>query len=175
MAQINPPIREEFHQKGLWKGLIDGTIHCMGSDHAPHLLEEKNKPFGQAPSGMPGVETLLPVMLNLVHHQHVTLSQVATWLSSAPAHLFRIQNKGAIQVGYDADLVLVDLKQTKTFSKENIISKCGWSIFENKSLTGWPIATFVNGHMVYREGDFFEDSKGKEILIEDYAASGLKG
>ncbi|RAP28311.1 dihydroorotase [Candidatus Marinamargulisbacteria bacterium SCGC AG-343-D04] len=166
-AQINPPIREKRHQQALLKGLLEGHIHCIGSDHAPHTKEEKQQSFGKAPSGMPGVETSLPLMLNAVNQGTFSLQQVISWCSEGPANLFNIHNKGMIKEGFDADLVLVDLKKKKTFEKSQIISKCGWSLFEGQSLTGWPIATFVNGQCVYREGDFFEEIKGKEIQLRN--------
>lgn len=164
-AQINPPIREKHHQHALFKGLLDGHIQCMGSDHAPHKKEEKDQIFGQAPSGMPGVETTIPVMLDAVKNGLFTLQQLVYWCSESPAKLFNVQNKGCIKEGFDADLVLVDLNKTKELSSKDIVSKCGWNIFEGQSFTGWPVVTYVNGQMVFREGDFFEDVKGKEVLF----------
>jgi len=165
-AQINPPIRAKEHQQALWKALLDGTIDCMGSDHAPHTIAEKEQPFGKAPSGMPGVEHTLPLMLNLVHENKVSLEQVVNWVCKKPAELYNIKHKGSLTVGYDADMVLLDLKKSQTITKDNIVSNAGWSIFEGQTLTGWPIATFVNGQLVYREGDFFESVKGKAIAFE---------
>jgi dihydroorotase len=162
-AQINPPIRERYHQEGLWTALLDGTIDCMGSDHAPHTIAEKSQVFGKAPSGMPGVETTLPLLLNLVHQKKLSLEQVVRLTSSKVAQLFNIKNKGQLSKGYDADLVLVDLNKSRQITKQNTVSKCGWSIFEGQTVTGLPIATFVNGQLVYREGDFFEKFKGKEV------------
>ncbi len=166
-AQINPPIRDITHQQALFQGLTQGIIHCVGSDHAPHTKEEKNKPFGQAPSGMPGVETSLPVLLNAANNGLFSLQDVVRWVSEAPAQVFNILYKGAIKEDYDADLVLVDLAKKKTITSDTVVSKCGWNIFEGETLQGWPIATFVNGQMVYREGDFFEETKGKEVLIKE--------
>ena len=164
-AQINPPLREKRHADALWKALKDGTISCVVTDHAPHTIEEKLKPFGQAPSGMPGVETSLPLMLNLVSKGACTLQDVVRWMSEAPATVYNIQNKGKIEIGYDADLVLIDLKAKKRVERSKVISKCGWSAFEGFELTGWPVATYVNGQKVYQEGDFFEDVKGKEVQM----------
>lgn len=165
-AQVNPPIREKRHSDALWKGLKTGVISLVATDHAPHTIEEKQKPFGQAPSGMPGVQTALPLMLDQVAKGNITLSDVVTWMCEGPANVYKIKNKGKIEVGYDADLVLIDTKAKREFKREHVVSKCGWSAFEGWQLTGWPVTTFVNGQNVYQEGDFFEEIKGREVEIE---------
>ena len=165
LAQMNPPIREKRHAEALWQGLLDGCISNIATDHAPHTLDEKALPFGKAPSGLPGIETSLPLMLNRFNQELCTLPQLVQWMCKAPASLFSIANKGELKVGYDADLVLVDLNASKTIKRENVISKCGWSAFEGWTLKGWPVMTLVNGQPVFREGDFFESIKGKEIRI----------
>ena len=165
-AQINPPIRDSKHATALWKALKNGTIDCMGTDHAPHTKEEKNKPFGQAPSGMPGVDTHLPLLLNQVSQKNCTLNDVQKWVSHQPAQLFGIKNKGFLEVGYDADIVAVDLEKKWTIKGEESFSKCKWSAFEGETITGKPIITFVNGNIVYREGNMTKEHKGKEILIK---------
>ena len=162
-AQINPPIRELRHQVALWKALKSGIIDCIATDHAPHTIEEKNEPFGKAHSGMPGVETSLPLMLNQLNQKNCTLEQVVHWMSTAPAQIYGMKNKGKLQVGFDADLVLVDLKAKKTVQNGQLHSKVNWSAFHGQTLQGWPIMTVVNGNPVYREGDFFTEIKGKEI------------
>jgi dihydroorotase len=166
LAQINPPIREKRHADALWSHLIKGTIQCMGSDHAPHTLDEKMKPFGDAPSGMPGVETSLPLLLTLAYQKRCSYQNVVKWLCEAPAAVYGIKNKGQLKEGYDADLTLIDLNKKHTLSNSRIISKCGWTAFDGWSCRGEVIATFVNGQPVYREGDFFETVKGKEIKIK---------
>ncbi len=163
-AQINPPIRHRNHQEGLMKGLLDKVIDCMGSDHAPHLDEEKNQPFGKAPSGMPGVETSLPLMLNLVHDGLIDILDVTRLMSVMPAKIYSVQNKGQIKVGYDADFVLLDRKSSYSISKSNLFTKCNWSIFEDQKIHGKVIATFVNGQCVFREGDVNSAIKGKEAI-----------
>ena len=165
LAVINPPIREKRHADGLWRALKSGVISCIATDHAPHTLEEKSAPFGNAPSGMPGVETALSLMLTLVGQKRCTVKDICRWMCEAPAETFGIRGKGRIEAGYDADLVLVDMKARKMLQNKTTVSKCGWTAFDGHTVQGIPIATFVNGQMVYREGDFFTDIKGKEIQI----------
>ena len=165
-AQINPPIREKEHAQVLWNALINNHIHCVVTDHAPHTKEDKSKPFGKAPSGMPGVQTVLSLMLNQVNQGKCSLEQVIRWTSTNTASIFNIENKGQIKVGYDADLVLIDLKGRKVISDDEQVTKCGWSAFSGVEVQGIPIATYVNGQKVYREGDFFEEIKGKEVNIK---------
>lgn len=162
-AQINPPIRSQEHQIALFNALKEGVIQCMGSDHAPHLEQEKNQPFGQAPSGMPGVETSLPLLLNLVDQGHFSLVECCLKMATIPAQIFKIKNKGQLAVGYDADFVLIDRKGQYQITKKSLQTKAQWSIFEGKNITGKPIATYVNGQCVYREGSFFTDIKGQEV------------
>ncbi len=164
-AQMNPPIREREHGVALFKALINGGIACIGTDHAPHSKEEKDAGFGKAPSGMPGVETSLSLLLTLAAQGQITYHQLTEWLCHAPARLFNIENKGFLKAGFDADLAIVDLNARKTLSNETTISKCGWTPFNGREVTGIPILTVVNGQIVYREGDFFEEIKGKEIKI----------
>ncbi|MCP4050125.1 MAG: dihydroorotase [bacterium] len=164
-AQVNPPVRSRYHQESLWEGLKSGIIDCIATDHAPHTIKEKQQPFGKAPSGMPGIETALPVMLNNVNRGYCSLNQVVKWMSMGPAEIFRVYNKGFIKSGYDADLVLVDLKARKKIINDKLYTKSKWSLFNNMDIQGWPVATFVNGTLVYREGDFFTDLKGQEIIF----------
>jgi len=165
MGQINPPIREARHGQALWRALKAGTIGSIATDHAPHTIAEKEVGYPMAHSGMPCIEHSLPLMLTLVNQNKCSLVDVVRWMSTHPAACFGIDKKGRIEEGYDADLILVDMNAKKVIKKENIISKCGWSAFEGQRLHGLPIATFVNGQLVYREGDFFTDIKGKEAII----------
>ena len=165
LAQANPPIRDKKHQQVLFKALQDGVIHCIGSDHAPHLPEEKLKAFPTAPSGIPAVESTLPLLLNEVNKGNFSLEQVVHLTSKAPASCYNIQFKGMLKEGYDADLVLIDMDQKKEVDSKQHKSKSKWSIYEGQTLQGWPMATYVNGNLVYREGDIFGDIKGKEILL----------
>jgi dihydroorotase len=164
-AQINPPLRTEYHASRLWYGLQQGVIASIVTDHAPHTVDEKMQPFGQAPSGMPGVETLLPLCLNLYNQQKCTLLDVTRWLSVAPQRLFGIQHKGLIETGYDADLVLVDLKGKQSISNATVQSKCGWSAFDGWDITGRVVMTFVNGQCVVREGEVQSTYVGREVLL----------
>lgn len=163
-ARANPPIREQVHQKALFSALQSGLIHCIGSDHAPHLPEEKQIAYPDTPAGIPAVETTLPLLLNQVKQGQFSLEHIVQLTSANPARCFNIQFKGHIKEGYDADLVLVDLEKTKTVGAKHFYSKSKWSIYEGQSLTGWPVSTFVNGNRVFCEGDIFSDIKGKEII-----------
>ena len=166
-AQMNPPIRTSRHSRELWKGLLDGTISCIATDHAPHTLEEKKLPFGKAPSGMPGVETSLTLMLNEVYNNKITLQQVVKWMSENPAKLYRIKNKGFLAPGYDADITIVDMNLTKKILNEDMKSKCGWTAFNGYKTTGWPVTTIVNGNIVFDDGKIYQDVKGKKVEFEN--------
>ena len=166
-AQMNPPIREKHHQEELWKGLFDGTINCIATDHAPHTIQEKNKPYGIAPSGMPGVETSLPLMLNQVNKGKITLQDIIKWMCENPAKIYQIKNKGFIKEGFDADIALVDLNKIKTIRAKNMQSKCGWSAFEGLKVKGWPIMTIVNGNIVYENGSINDKFFGKRTIFND--------
>jgi len=164
-AQMNPPIRDMVHGEALWAGLVDGTIDCIATDHAPHTHAEKSLPFGQAPSGMPGVETSLPLMLDRANRGMCTLSDVVKWMCEKPVELYQVKNKGYIKEGFDADLVLVDMGKQKTIRNGELFTKVNWSPFDGWTTTGWPITTIVNGNIVYHEGEITEDVKGQEVQI----------
>nr|WP_222426952.1 dihydroorotase [Hyella patelloides] len=165
LAQMNPPLRSPENNQILWQALLDGVIDFIATDHAPHTLEEKAQPYPKSPSGMPGVETSLPLMLTQAKSGKCTIAQVANWMSTAPAKAYGILNKGAIAVGYDADLVLVDWNNYKPVLREEIKSKCGWSSFEGWDLTGWPIVTIVGGRIVYERGNFNTDVRGQALTF----------
>jgi dihydroorotase len=164
-AKINPPIREKRHAEALAKGLKSGVIEIIGTDHAPHTKEDKNQDFQKAPSGMPGVETSLPLMLTQMHKGFCSLEEIVEWMCHGPARLYSIQNKGRLEVGYDADLTLLDLNRSYTLRNDDMLSKCGWTAFDGAEIKGGVVATFVNGNLVYREKDFFDEIKGQEIQI----------
>jgi len=163
LVQMNPPIRDISHQSALWQALRDGVIDVIGSDHAPHTIDEKSKPYPQSPSGMPGVQTILPLMLNHVVHHKLTLERLVDLTSAGPARIFGIVGKGRIAVGYDADLTLVDLKKKQTIDKTWLASLCGWSPFEGMSITGWPVSTIINGRAVMLNGELFGNPIGKPV------------
>jgi dihydroorotase len=166
LAQQNPPIRDQRHQDALWKAVLDGTVDVMGSDHAPHTLEEKAREYPGSPSGMPGVQTMLPIMLNHVHQGKLPLSRLVELLCENPRHLFGCKSKGRIALGLDADLTLVDLKKTRTIENKLMASRCGWTPFDGMKVTGWPVATFVNGTPVMQDGQLLGRPHGKPVEFE---------
>lgn len=166
LAQMNPPLREKRHGEALWKGLKEGVIRCMATDHAPHTLEEKAQPYGKAPSGMPGVQTLLPLMLNQAAQGLCSVEDVVRWTSENTLACFGVQGKGRIEPGYDADLTLVDLKASREVKRDAMLTRSGWSPYEGMTLQGWPLYTLVGGHVVYREGVIDENVKGREINLQ---------
>lgn len=165
LAQINPPIRERHHAEALLQGVVNEQIPMVATDHAPHTLAEKQAPFPKAPSGMPGVETALPLLLTMASRNLLKLEDIPRLMCEGPARCFSIQSKGRIDVGYDADLVLVDLKKSYTLENSKMLSRAGWTAFNGWNCTGAVIATFVNGQLVFREGEFFEEIKGQEVRV----------
>jgi len=155
-AQMNPPLRNAAHQEGLWWGLTQGVVDVLGSDHAPHTLEEKAKSYPATPSGMPGVQTLVPIMLDHVNAGQLSLARFVDLTSAGPQRIFGIAGKGRIAVGYDADLTVVDLKAEHVIENDWIGSKCGWTPFAGRKVRGWPIGTFVRGRRAMWEGELGE-------------------
>jgi dihydroorotase len=153
----------------LWQALLDGVIDFIATDHAPHTLAEKAQIYPNTPSGMPGVETSLPLMLTAAKEGKCTVSQVANWMSTAVAKGYGIENKGQITPGYDADLVLVDLQNYHQVKREEVLSKCGWSPFEGWNLTGWPVMTIVGGNIVYEKGKLNTQVRGKSLSFKEYS------
>lgn len=145
--------------------MLDGVIDFIATDHAPHTLAEKAQPYPKSPSGMPGVETSLPLMLTQAKLGRCTVAQVSSWMSTNVAKAYNIANKGLIAPGYDADLVLVDLNNYHPVLKDELQTKCGWSPFENWSLTGWPVYTIVGGNLVYSKGELSTQVKGKAFKL----------
>ncbi|MEO0853071.1 MAG: amidohydrolase family protein, partial [Cyanobacteria bacterium J06648_11] len=158
-----PPLRSTADRQALWKGLHDGVLDVIASGHAPYTLAEKSKAYPHSPSGMPGVETSLPMMLTAMQQGLCRLEQVVSWMSANPAKVFGIVNKGRIEVGYDADLVLVDLENTYPVRREDLLTKCGWSPFEGWELTGWPTVTLVGGQVVFQAGEVDGDARGRAL------------
>jgi dihydroorotase len=162
-AQMNPPVRDARHRDALWRGLAAGVVDILGSDHAPHTLEEKAKPYPASPSGMTGVQTLVPLMLDHVNAGRLTLERFVDLSSAGPARLFNIACKGRIAVGYDADLTVVDLKRNVTITNDWIASKSKWTPYESKAVTGWPVGTLVRGGKVMWEGELLTPSTGAPV------------
>ncbi|MFY9629195.1 MAG: dihydroorotase [Methylocystis sp.] len=163
LAQMNPPVRDASHRDGIWRGLSQGIVDVLGSDHAPHTLEEKAKPYPESPSGMTGVQTLVPIMLDHVNAGRMSLMRLVDLTSAGPARLFGIAGKGRVAVGYDADLTLVDLKRRETIRNDWIASRCGWTPYDGKEVAGWPVGTFVRGARVMWQGELLTPSTGAPV------------
>ncbi|TQV81928.1 dihydroorotase [Denitrobaculum tricleocarpae] len=166
-AQMNPPIRDERHREGLWEGIRQGIVDVIGSDHAPHTKQEKARDYPQSPSGMPGVQTLLPLMLDHVNAGRLSLERLVDLTSAGPARIYNIAGKGRIAVGYDADFSIVDLKARTEITSDWLAYKCGWSPFEGMTVTGWPIATVIRGRTVMRDGELIGDPLGRPVRFQD--------
>jgi dihydroorotase len=166
-AQMNPPIRDARHQAALWAAVRDGTVDVLGSDHAPHTRAEKDKPYPESPSGLTGVQTLLPLMLDHVAKGRLTLERLVDLTSAAPQRVFGLVNKGRIALGYDADLTLVDLKATRTIEHRWIASRVGWTPFDGMTVTGWPVATIIRGHTVMRDDQLIGTPIGGLVRFDE--------
>jgi dihydroorotase len=152
-AQMNPPIREAAHQAALWRGIAMGVADVMGSDHAPHTREEKARPYPASPSGMPGVQTLVPVMLTHVAEGRLSLERFVDLTSHGPQRVFGLADKGRVAEGYDADLTLVDLAARRILRHEDMATRSGWTPFDGFEAKGWPMATIIRGLPVMRDGE----------------------
>ena len=171
LVQMNPSIKSAADNEALWRALLDGNIQVIATDHAPHTLEEKRTAYPKSPSGLPAVENSLALMLDQVNRQRCSLEQVVHWMCDAPARVWDIVGKGRIQIGYDADLVLVDMRRRMEIRDEEQQTKCKWSPWHGVTLTGWPVRTWVMGHEVFREGKFDTSRKGREATY-DHARGG---
>ena len=160
---MNPPIRSAEDNAALWKGLHDGVIDIIATDHAPHTLEEKNQAYPKTPSGMPGVETSLPLMLTQMQNGQCTLQEILKWMCSGPARLYNIPNKGQLNEDWDADLTLVDLENRKPVRNADMFTKSGWSPYQGWELYGWPQYTIVNGRIVYDNGKIRDGVHGQAL------------
>lgn len=166
-AQMNPPIRDAAQRAALWKALAAGIVDIIGSDHAPHTLDEKSQPYPNSPSGMPGVQTLVPIMLNHVSEGRLSLERMVDLCAYGPARIFRIQGKGRLAVGYDADFTLVDLKRSETITDEWSASKSGWTPYDGMKVTGWPVGTIIRGNAVMQEGELLDSPIGQPVLFHE--------
>ncbi len=162
-AQMNPPVRDELHRAGIWHGVEQGVVDILGSDHAPHTLEEKSKSYPATPSGMTGVQTLVPLMLDHVNAGRLSLARFVDLSSAGPARLFGIARKGRISVGYDADLTVVDLKRRETITDAWVASRAGWTPYHGKTVAGWPVGTVIRGSRVMWEGELVTPSQGERV------------
>ncbi|GJE62677.1 dihydroorotase [Methylobacterium trifolii] len=167
LIQMNPPVRDAAHRDGIWWGVTQGVADILGSDHAPHLLAEKAKPYPESPSGMTGVQTLVPIMLDHVAAGRLSLARLVDMTSAGPKRLFGIARKGRLAVGYDADVTVVDLARRETIRNGWIASKCGWTPYDGVAVTGWPVGTVVRGARVMWEGALTAPSRGEAVLFDE--------
>ncbi|WP_353642061.1 dihydroorotase [Mesorhizobium sp. WSM2239] len=167
LLQMNPPVRDKRHRDGVWHGISQGVVDVLGSDHAPHTLEEKAKPYPASPSGMTGVQTLVPIMLDHVNAGRLTLERFVDLTSHGPHRLFGMARKGRIAAGYDADFTVVDLKRRETITNEQAGSKAGWTPYHGKQVTGWPVGTIVRGRRVMWEAEIIEAGKGRAVEFSE--------
>jgi dihydroorotase len=162
-AQMNPPIRDEPHRAALWQAIRDGLIDVVGSDHAPHTRAEKDGLYPQTPSGLPGGQTLVTIMLDHMNAGRLTLERFVELTSAGPARVFGIAGKGRIARGYDADFTIVDLKAKRRIENRWIASRCGWTPYDGMETTGWPVATILRGSIVMRDGALQGTPQGRPI------------
>ena len=162
-AQMNPPIRKKEHFDRLWVAVKNSVVDVLGSDHAPHSKEDKNKKYPASPSGMPGVQTILPIMLDHINNEKLSLGQLVKLMCENPCKIFGIKKKGYLKEGYDADLTIVDMNKNVTIKNEMIASKCGWTPFDNYKVKGFPVATIINGAIVMKDGKVVAESLGKPL------------
>jgi len=165
LFKMNPPLRTFIDVESLWRGLLDGTVTCIATDHAPHLRKEKEVDFDKAPAGVPGVEFSLPLLLNSANEGKLHLEKVVALMCENPAQTFHLLGKGKIEEGYDADLVLVDMDLEKTIDAKDVKSKCGWTPYEYFTLKGWPILTVVNGEVVMDKRKIVGGMPGEEVKV----------
>ncbi|MBK9034004.1 MAG: dihydroorotase [Myxococcales bacterium] len=170
-AQMNPPIRDAHHQAALWAAVTSGACDLLATDHAPHTLDEKARTYPASPSGMPGVQTFLPIMLDHVAAGRLTLARLIDLTSAGPARVWGLAAKGRLAVGFDGDLTLVDLAARRTIRNADMASVCGWTPFDGREVTGWPMATIVRGHLVMRDGALVGEAVGRPMrFVETLAA-----
>jgi dihydroorotase len=166
-AQMNPPIREASHRDALWRAVAEGLVDVVGSDHAPHTKEEKSKPYPASPSGMPGVQTLLPLLLDHMNAGRLSLERVVDLTSAGAQRIYGIAGKGRLALGYDGDVTLVDLGTERVIEEGWLASKCGWSPFAGRRVKGWPVATVIRGRVVMREGELLGPPAGRPVRFTE--------
>jgi dihydroorotase len=170
-AQMNPPVRDAVHRAAIWGGITQGVVDVLGSDHAPHTPEEKAKVYPASPSGMTGVQTLVPIMLDHVNAGRLSLLRFIDLTSAGPARLFGIATKGRIAAGYDADLTVVDLKRRETITDRWVASRAGWTPYDGMAVTGWPVGTFVRGRKVMWQGALATPAQGERVRFLETLAT----
>ena len=172
LAQMNPPVRDARHRDGLWAALRSGIVDVIGSDHAPHTRKEKAERYPRSPSGMPGVQTLVPIMLDHVNAGRLTLERFVDLTAAGAQRIYGIVGKGRLAVGYDADFTVVDLAAKRRIENDWIASKSGWSAYDGRTVTGWPVATIIRGAIVMRDDQLLARPAGRPIrFIETLGAA----
>jgi dihydroorotase len=166
LAQMNPPLREARHQAALWHAVTSGLVDVLGSDHAPHTLQEKARPWPESPSGMPGVQTLVPLMLDHVNQGRLSLERLVDLTSTGVARVFGLRRKGRLAPGHDADFTLIDLTTRRTITNQQMGSRCGWTPFDGLSVQGWPVATIVRGRVVMQDGALAGTPQGLPMAFD---------
>ncbi|WP_175868733.1 dihydroorotase [Bartonella gabonensis] len=163
LIQMNPPIRESRHREALWYGVQQGIIDVLGSDHAPHTLEDKLQSYPSSPSGMTGVQTTAAIMLTHVNAGKMSLERFVDLTSHGPSRIFGISCKGRLAVGYDADLTIIDLKREEVITNNLIGSRAGWTPYDGQKVKGWPVGTIIRGMRVMWEGEIVTSSQGEPV------------
>ncbi|MDX5331754.1 MAG: amidohydrolase family protein, partial [Caulobacteraceae bacterium] len=169
-AQMNPPIRDAYHRAGLWRGLAQGVTDVIGSDHAPHTRDEKARPYPASPSGMPGVQTLVPVMLTHVAEGRLSIERFVDLTSHGANRIFGMADKGRLAKGFDADLTIVDLKARRTITHEAQANRAGWTPFDGFEAKGWPVATIIRGRVVMRDDEVVAEGTGQPVRFAETLA-----
>jgi len=164
-GKMNPSLKSSIDQAALWQGLKGGRITAIATDHAPHTIEEKQQDYWKAPSGVPGVQTMLPLLLDAVNKRKITLRNLVSLTSKNPARLFRIKGKGMVSPGSDADLVIVDMKRVHSIKDEEQYSKCAWTPYDGMKVKGWPVMTLARGNIIF-DGEIIEGHTGSEVTYE---------
>ncbi|AZO55545.1 dihydroorotase [Mesorhizobium sp. M8A.F.Ca.ET.057.01.1.1] len=167
LIQMNPPVRDKRHRDGVWHGIAQGIVDVLGSDHAPHTLAEKAKSYPTSPSGMTGVQTLVPIMLDHINAGRLTLQRFVDLSSHGPQRIFGMARKGRIAAGYDADFTIVDMKRRETITNAQAGSKAGWTPYDGKQVTGWPVGTVIRGQRVMWEGEIATPGEGRAVEFSE--------
>ncbi|WP_172374123.1 dihydroorotase [Mesorhizobium sp. NZP2234] len=167
LIQMNPPVRASRHRDGVWHGIAQGIVDVLGSDHAPHTLAEKAKPYPASPSGMTGVQTLVPIMLDHVNAGRLTLQRFVDLSSHGPQRIFGMARKGRIAAGYDADFTIVDMKRRETITNAQAGSRAGWTPYDGKEVTGWPVGTVIRGRQIMWDGEIVTPGQGRGVEFSE--------
>jgi dihydroorotase len=166
-AQMNPPVRDKRHQDALWRAIAEGVVDVIGSDHAPHTKAEKDRRYPDSPSGMPGVQTTVPLFLDAVSKGRLSLERLVDLLGHGPQRIYQIAGKGRIAVGYDGDLTVVDLNRRHRISSKEMATRAGWTPYDGVEVTGWPVATIIRGRTVMRDGEVLGEPQGQPVRFQE--------